>query len=66
MSYKIPQIYLDACKDELALLKDVINSKWLTEGKYTNKFTDKIIRFNQLFLQTLGFESHIMNGLFLL
>jgi dTDP-4-amino-4,6-dideoxygalactose transaminase len=42
MSYKIPQIYLDAGKDELALLKNVIDSKWLTEGKYTNEFVDKI------------------------
>jgi perosamine synthetase len=42
MNYRIPQIYLDAGPDELALLKDVINTKWLTEGKYTNKFIDKI------------------------
>jgi perosamine synthetase len=42
MNYKIPQIYLDTGKDELALLKDVIDSKWLTEGKYTSKFIDKI------------------------
>jgi perosamine synthetase len=42
MNYKIPQIYLDAGKDEMALLKNVIDSKWLTEGKYTNEFVDKI------------------------
>ena len=36
----------------MALLKNVIDSKWLTEGKYTNEFVDKISWFLTLFFKT--------------
>ena len=42
MNYKISQVYVDSGKDENLFIKDVMYSKWFTEGKYTKKFIDKI------------------------
>lgn len=42
MSYKISQVFIDSGKEEYAYIKDVMHSKWFTEGKYAKKFIEKI------------------------
>jgi perosamine synthetase len=42
MNYKVTQVYIDSGKDEHNSIKDVMHSKWFTEGKYTKKFIKKI------------------------
>jgi perosamine synthetase len=42
MNYKIKQVSVDIGHEEGIFLKNIVDSKWLTEGKYTNKFIEKI------------------------
>ncbi len=42
MAYKVTQVFIDSGKDEYDYIKDVMHSKWFTEGKYTKKFIEKI------------------------
>ena len=42
MVYKIRQVSIEIGNEESFFLKDIVKSKWLTEGKFTKKFVDKI------------------------